>query len=93
MAILGCLDKHSVIALDGPVAAGKGTIGRQLASDFNLAYLDTGGLYRAIAFQLLREGRDLGDIPAMVASAQKIRLDDLENLGLREAQNYKLHHV
>lgn len=37
------------IAIDGPVAAGKGTLGRALAHHFNFAYLDTGALYRALA--------------------------------------------
>ena len=38
-----------IIAIDGPAASGKGTIGKRVAARFRLAYLDTGSLYRAIA--------------------------------------------
>ena len=38
-----------IIAIDGPAAAGKGTLARRLAQHFNLPYLDTGLLYRAVA--------------------------------------------
>ncbi len=37
-----------VIAIDGPAAAGKGTLARRLAAELGLAYLDTGLLYRAV---------------------------------------------
>ena len=73
-----------VIAVDGPVAAGKGTLGRRLAADFGFAYLDTGGLYRAVALRLLRNGQALDDIPAMVAQAQAVSLADLDDPALRE---------
>lgn len=45
-----------VIAIDGPAAAGKGTLARRLAGVFGFAYLDTGALYRAVALSLLRAG-------------------------------------
>ena len=38
-----------IIAIDGPAAAGKGTLARRLAMHLNLAYLDTGLVYRAVA--------------------------------------------
>ena len=41
--------KPIVIAIDGPAASGKGTLARRLAGAFNLPYLDTGLLYRAVA--------------------------------------------
>jgi len=41
--------KSLVIAIDGPSAAGKGTLGRRLAARYGLAYLDTGLIYRAVA--------------------------------------------
>lgn len=47
-----------VIAIDGPVAAGKGTLARQLAARYGYAYLDTGSLYRAVGSKVLREGGD-----------------------------------
>ncbi|PWR17741.1 (d)CMP kinase [Zavarzinia compransoris] len=45
-----------VVAIDGPAAAGKGTLARRLAAAFGFAYLDTGALYRAVALGLLRAG-------------------------------------
>ena len=38
-----------IIAIDGPAASGKGTIGKRVAAHYRLAYLDTGTLYRAVA--------------------------------------------
>ena len=45
-----------IIALDGPAAAGKGTLAKALAAHFGLPHLDTGALYRAVAAKVLREG-------------------------------------
>ena len=42
-----------IIAIDGPAAAGKGTLARRLAQHFNLPYLDTGLLYRAVARRVI----------------------------------------
>ena len=44
-----------IIAIDGPAASGKGTLGRRLAQFYGLAYLDTGSLYRAVGLALLRD--------------------------------------
>ncbi len=46
----------NVIAIDGPAASGKGTLGRALAKALQFDYLDTGALYRATAFELLSTG-------------------------------------
>jgi cytidylate kinase len=50
-----------IIAIDGPAGAGKGTLGLALASRLGLRHLDTGGLYRATALQILRSGGDPHD--------------------------------
>ena len=44
-----------IIAVDGSAASGKGTLAKRLAAHFNLAHLDTGGLYRALALHLMRK--------------------------------------
>lgn len=62
-----------IIAIDGPAAAGKGTLARRLAAELDYAYLDTGTLYRAVALQMLRAGQDPGD--AAVAAATSAALD------------------
>ncbi|MFP6699744.1 MAG: (d)CMP kinase [Alphaproteobacteria bacterium] len=75
--------KKFVVALDGPVAAGKGTLGRRIAVQFSFAYLDTGGLYRGVALRMLRSGDALDDVAAMVSQASAITPADLEDPELR----------
>ena len=50
-----------LIAVDGPLASGKGTIARALAVHFNLPHMDTGTLYRAVAVEMLEAGEDPRD--------------------------------
>ena len=47
-----------IIAVDGPTASGKGTIAKALAAHYGLPFLDTGLLYRAVGFQVLKNGSD-----------------------------------
>ncbi len=49
---------HPVIAIDGPAASGKGTLSRLIAKKLNYAHMDTGALYRAVAFEVLEAGGD-----------------------------------
>jgi cytidylate kinase len=71
------------IAIDGPAAAGKGTLARRLAAEYNLAYLDSGSLYRGTALTLLRANREAPDEPAAVAAAQKLQPELLSDPELR----------
>jgi len=73
-----------IIAIDGPAAAGKGTLARRLARHYGLAHLDTGGLYRAVALHALESGGDPADPATAAAAAQRIRADDLGDPRLRE---------
>jgi cytidylate kinase len=73
-----------VIAVDGPSAAGKGTLGRGLARHFGLAFLDTGLLYRGVAARLLTAGRDPGDAQAAEAAARALCFDELDAPKLRD---------
>ncbi|MCC7426449.1 MAG: (d)CMP kinase [Alphaproteobacteria bacterium] len=66
-----------LIAIDGPAAAGKGTLARRLAAHFGLAYLDTGLLYRAVGARVLAAGGDPRDPVAAAAAARAITPDDL----------------
>ena len=63
-----------VIAIDGPAGSGKTTIARALADRLELAYLDTGAMYRAVAFAALRAGTDLGDEVAVARTARDMVL-------------------
>ena len=66
-----------IIAVDGPAAAGKGTLARRLAAHFHLPHLDTGLLYRAVGRSVLDSGID----PAV--AAQALRPTDLARPDLR----------
>jgi CMP/dCMP kinase len=66
------------IAIDGPAAAGKGTISRAVAAHFGCAHLDTGLLYRAVGLHMLA-----GTDP--VTAARTLTPDDLQRDGLRSA--------
>jgi len=59
-----------IIAVDGTAASGKGTLARRLATHYQLPYLDTGLLYRAVGRRMLDAGYDLGDAAAATALAQ-----------------------
>ncbi|TAL01881.1 MAG: (d)CMP kinase [Rhodospirillaceae bacterium] len=61
-----------VVALDGPAAAGKGTLARSLAQRLNLAYLDTGSLYRATGLAVLEAGGDPADPKAAESAARTL---------------------
>ena len=64
------------VAIDGPAAAGKGTISREVAEHFGFAHLDTGLIYRATGAQVL-EGQD------PLKAAEFLRAEDLERDDLR----------
>ena len=57
----------AVVAIDGPSGAGKGTVARAVASALRWTYVDTGAMYRAVAWKASREGRSLDDEEAVVA--------------------------
>jgi cytidylate kinase len=68
-----------IIAIDGPAASGKGTLGKRLAAHFGLRHLDTGLLYRAVAKALIDAGHSLEDRAKALAAAQALdpaRLDE-----------------
>lgn len=73
-----------IIAIDGPAASGKGTLARRLARHFGLNYLDTGSLYRAVAFRALRAGADPSDPAAAIAAARQVETRDLDDPRLRD---------
>ena len=61
-----------IIAIDGPAASGKGTLGKRLAAHYGLRHLDTGLIYRAVAKALLDAGRSPNDVAAAVAAAKAL---------------------
>jgi cytidylate kinase len=61
-----------IIAIDGPAASGKGTLGKKLAAHYGLRHLDTGLIYRAVAKALLDAGQRPDDVAAAVAAAKAL---------------------
>jgi len=75
-----------IIAVDGPAAAGKGTLARQLARHFGFAYLDTGSLYRAVALAVLHAGGAPDDPVAGVAAAQALDVAAIDQVAIRSPE-------
>ena len=65
---------HLIIAIDGPSGAGKGTISREVARRLGYRHIDTGAMYRAVAWKALREGVDLTDGSASAEAARRAQI-------------------
>jgi cytidylate kinase len=72
-----------IIAIDGPAAAGKGTLARRIAGALGLPYLDTGLLYRGVGRLVLDAGADPADAAAALAAAGALTETDLRRADLR----------
>ena len=64
-----------VIAIDGPAGSGKSTVGRALAERLGLEYLDTGAMYRGVAFAALRRGMDPADAEPVAHLMEHLELE------------------
>jgi len=72
-----------IIAIDGPAASGKGTLGKRLASHYGLAHLDTGLIYRAVAKALIDAGQNPGDVKAAAAAAKALDPSHFDEVALK----------
>ena len=74
----------SVIAIDGPAGAGKSTISKMVAKQLKYIYIDTGAMYRAVAWRVLQEYKPPISTEQIIASVQdidiKLSYDDKQNL-------------
>mgnify|MGYP001275687141 CR=1 FL=1 len=75
-----------IIAIDGPAASGKGTLGKRLADHLGFAHLDTGLLYRAVAAVLMARGTPLTDRDAAALAARTLDVSHLDAPDLRGAK-------
>jgi len=73
----------TIIAIDGPAAAGKGTLARRLAAQLGFDYLDTGLIYRAVGMKLARAGLDPADVALAERAARDLSPADLAATDLR----------
>jgi cytidylate kinase len=72
-----------IIAIDGPAASGKGTLGKKLAAYFGLRHLDTGLLYRAVAKTLMDAGQSCSDVGKAEAAAKSLDLTRFDEAALK----------
>ncbi len=79
-----------IIAIDGPSGAGKSTLGKMLAKKLGLLYLDTGAMYRAVAFAVLEKGESCSD---PVKASEIARDSQIELTGEPESLQIKLNGV
>jgi cytidylate kinase len=70
--------KALIIAIDGPSGAGKGTIARAVARRLGFHHIDTGAMYRALAWKALHESIDLTNEPAVSALAERAEFDVID---------------
>jgi CMP/dCMP kinase len=75
-----------IIAVDGTLASGKGTVARGLANAFGLAHLDTGALYRAVAVEVLGAGNDPRDHDAALTAAKTLDPSAIDEAAIRTAE-------
>lgn len=74
------MTKNLVIAIDGPSASGKGTVAKKIAAHFKLPYLNTGALYRLVAFRVTQQKIAIENFTAKIDELVKnISESDLEN--------------
>src|SRR3984893_9991887 len=72
-----------IIAIDGPAASGKGTLGKRLARHYGYCHLDTGVIYRAVAKTLLDAGADLTNEALAVSAALELDPEKFGNPALK----------
>jgi CMP/dCMP kinase len=72
-----------IIAIDGPAASGKGTLGKRLAAHYGLRHLDTGLIYRAVTKALVDAGDRLDDVERAVAAAKALNPGGFDEKALK----------
>ncbi len=77
MSVTEVIEKKLQVAIDGPAGAGKSTVARAVAERLGLTYVDTGAMYRALAWAVVAQGVSLEDKAAVckLAATLEIRLD------------------
>ncbi len=68
------MSTHEIIAIDGPAASGKSTVGRLLAKELDYRFLDTGAMYRALTVACMRDGIDWADSGAVIACCRAAKI-------------------
>ncbi|HEX8143289.1 MAG TPA: (d)CMP kinase [Pyrinomonadaceae bacterium] len=69
------MTRQMIIAIDGPSGAGKSTLGRMIARELNMLYIDTGAMYRAVAFAVIESGVSTADKEAVARVAESAEIN------------------
>ena len=64
-----------IVTIDGPAGAGKSTVARRLAARLGFRFLDTGAMYRAVAWAAVRDGLNLDDAEAVATLARRLAIE------------------
>lgn len=70
-----------IVTIDGPAAAGKGTLAARLAEKYKLAYFDTGMVYRAVGLEMFLNGEDVTDEVQAEKNGQRINFSKNDGIG------------
>lgn len=70
---------YKVIAIDGPAGAGKSTVAKRLSEKLGYTYIDSGSLYRAITYMVIKSGIDINDVEAIIHQAKNSTIDFINN--------------
>ena len=65
----------NIIAIDGPAASGKSTLGRRLADSLGYLFFDTGVMYRAVTWSAIQRGLEISDEAAVTSLAETVQID------------------
>lgn len=68
------MSKGLQVAIDGPASAGKSTVAKRVAKNFNYVYCDTGAMYRAVTLAALQEGLAMDDVQRIAEVARQIKI-------------------
>jgi len=79
--MMGSRARKIIVAIDGPAGAGKSTVAKRLAKELGYTYMDTGAMYRAFAWKVLREGIDLGNEKELKRMLKETRIQLMEHNG------------
>jgi len=70
---------YKVIAIDGPAGAGKSTVAKRLSAKLGYTYIDSGSLFRAITYMVIKSGLDINDVEAIIHQAKNSTIDFINN--------------
>ena len=69
---------NKIVAIDGPAGSGKGTVAKRLSDECNLLYIDTGAMYRAVAYKMLKNNIELNDEESIVELAKNSKIEFID---------------